>query len=163
MPYRIKQFIWNITAKTDENDYNWAVSYLSDKEKVVFDKLSPGEQNHSIRVARLMEEEMKNVANNKIYVKLGLLHDIGKTKYKLNVFKKVCMLFVHKLSRGKAKKYDSIKMIKGYYTHGQIGRNMLEQIGVYNIEFLDAVEYHHYIDMCDNEFVTKLRIADDIS
>ncbi len=163
MPYRIKQFMWNITAKRNENDYKWALSYLTDKEKTVFDKLSVGEQNHSIRVAKLINEKVKNVPNNKIYVKLGLLHDIGKTKYKLNVSKKVCMLFIDKLSRGRARKYDNIKMIRGYYTHGQIGRNMLEEIAVYNIEFLDAIEHHHYVERCDNELVMRLRMADDIS
>ena len=163
MTYRIKQLMWNITAKRNEDDYNWAISYLSETEKKLFDKLSIGEQNHSIRVARLMNKEMRYGDLSIIYVKLGLLHDIGKSKYKLNVFKKICMLFIHKLSKGKAKKYDNIKMIRGYYTHGEIGRRMLEDINEYDIEFLEAIQYHHYLEKCDNELVKILRISEDIS
>lgn len=163
MPYRIKQFMWNITAKRNEEDYRWAINYLNRKEKDLFDRLSIGEQNHSIRVARLMDDETKNEPRNEIYVKLGLLHDIGKSKYRLNVFKKVCMLFVHKLSKGKAKKYSNIKMIRGYYKHGEIGRTMLEGVDEYSLDFLEAVQNHHYIELCDNELVKKLRECDDIS
>ena len=163
MPYRIQQFMWNIAAKRDENDYKWAMSYLNEKERCLFDKLSIGEQNHCIRVARLMDKETRGMNENNIYIKLGLLHDVGKSKYKLNVFKKVCMLFIHKLSNGKAKKYGHIKMIKGYYTHGETGRAMLEEIDKYTIEFLEAVQYHHYLECCNNELVKRLRILDDIS
>ncbi len=168
MVYRIKQFIWTIRARVTEDELNWVKTYLAKEEIEIFLKLSAGEQKHSIKVAKLMADEAVNYLKDEIdlisYIKIGLLHDIGKTVYPLNLIKKAIMVLLNKIGRQKFKNYTNINMIRGYYTHPSLGREILEKIGGYEEMFLETIENHHNEDKEDgsNKYIKLLKKYDDI-
>ena len=52
MSYRIKQFLWAISANFKELDYSYVRSILNDYEFSLFKRLKKGEQLHSIKVSK---------------------------------------------------------------------------------------------------------------
>ena len=53
--YRIKQFMWNLFGKVNKEDTEYIKVYLTDKEQLLFNKLSASEQKHCIRVASILK------------------------------------------------------------------------------------------------------------
>ena len=108
---RVKQFYINISDKMTENDYDYAREILNDEEFDLFLKLSKSEQKHSIRIAKdiefVIENEKtsdKDILNNKeLLIRASLLHDIGKSRKRLNVIDKSIIVILNKLTNGKLK------------------------------------------------------------
>ena len=131
MRYRVKQFIWAITARMNEEDVLFMKHYLSKKEQELFLKLRVYEQKHSIRVAY---ELQKCAKENQVeeYIRLGLLHDVGKSKYPLNPVEKSVIVLLNRLSKEKIQRWNGLKMVKCYYQHGEIGYQLLKELGNYS-------------------------------
>lgn len=135
MIQRIKQFTKGLTAKVSEEERQWVQGYLSPKEYQLFLKLRRDEQRHCIDVARHFTE--------KGMIRLGLLHDIGKLCYPLNLIQKSIMVIGDKLTHHKLKHLKYFKMVKGYYGHPKFGVDLLKKIGVEDAIFLERVKNHH--------------------
>ena len=77
--YRVKQFIWAITAGFRPIDYGIINKYLTKKEKKLFKKLKLSEQQHSIRVCnKALKYNLDNSIDKNKLAKIALLHDVGK-------------------------------------------------------------------------------------
>lgn len=59
MNYRVKQFIWGLTAKLSKDDRAFVNRYLDEYESMLFFKLPRNEQVHSIKVATAVIEESR--------------------------------------------------------------------------------------------------------
>ncbi len=143
--YRIKQFIKAITARITINDMNYLDKYLNKEEKVLVLELADYDIKHSINVAKAIEKYINNRLEHEEhieYVKIGLLHDIGKTYKKLNPIEKGILVIIDKITKGSISRYTKNKKIYIYYNHGEEGYNILKNKG-YSDEFLNAVRYHH--------------------
>ena len=147
--YRVKQFFWATEAIVKKIDYKYVNEYLDDREKFLFNKLTKGDKQHSIRVCKeaintfnATQEINNNLDVNKV-AKAALLHDIGKTEYGINIVEKSIVVILNKITNGKLKKYDNIKLIDIYYNHPEKGANILSKINKYGKDFLDTVKYHH--------------------
>ena len=141
MIYRLKQFLRAITAKMNQQEYRFVQQYLSPEEATLFMQLKIDEQKHSLCVAKLMSE--LSVTRQEEYIKLGLLHDIGKIKYPLNPIEKGMMVVLDRITRGKVKGINGLKIVKGYYQHALEGYQLLSELGNYEMDFLEAVKWHH--------------------
>lgn len=144
--YRIKQFVKAITAKVTIEDIKFLDKYLNRDEKNLVFKLADYDIKHSINVARSIE---KYISLNKLenepcneYVKMGLLHDIGKIYKNLNPIGKGILVIIDKITKGNIRRYTKNKSIYIYYNHGEEGYKILKDKG-YSDEFLDVVRYHH--------------------
>jgi putative nucleotidyltransferase with HDIG domain len=142
--YRIKQFIWAITANLNLQDKEFIKYYLTDYELKLFNKLPVYEKKHSIKVAydikKFCEKEKKYDKN--FLIKLALLHDIGKICNALNVVQKCIMVILDKITAKKLSKFTKIKIIDTYYNHGLKGYYILKKYD-YSYKFLYLVKNHH--------------------
>lgn len=165
MFYRIKQFLWSITSKLNDDDRKFIKEQLSENEIELFNKLPVYEQKHSINVAKDVKKLFKDRKNEIAYdnidlknftydeeqmiIKAALLHDIGKSQIKLSILDKGILVILNKVTAGRLKKLKSNKKVDCFYNHGEIGRNILEKYG-YDKEFLDIIKNHHEEDVHNN-------------
>lgn len=162
MFYRIKQFVWAITAKINREEEEFINHYLSEKEKQLFFRLRVYEQKHSLRVAYELKKRAEKGQEIE-YIRLGLLHDIGKSKYPLNPIEKSIIVVLDRLTKGKIKKMNHWKMVKCYYHHGTISDHLLRELGSYPPLFLEAIKDHHQLKKSSNKLLTALKECDDVS
>lgn len=166
MTYRIKQFLWAILANFKELDYNYVEKLLSKKEFNLFKKLKKSEQNHCINVSKdcvklAKEEGINSSYELRKFARLGLLHDIGKLDYPINVFTKSILVLGKKVSKNNMIKFQNVKAIDIYYNHGERAFKFLDE-NEYDREFVEAIITHH----CDNNgniLLRVIKIADDMN
>lgn len=161
--YRIKQFIWAITAYFKPIDKNLIKKYLNENEQILFDKLRLEDKHHCIRVCN---DAIKKTEVNKYSIdeeklaKIALLHDIGKSYKGLNIIDKSVLVILDKFTKGNLKKYDNNK-INTYYNHPKESVNLLKNTCIYDKEFLEAVEKHHYKEISSNIYLKIIKECDD--
>lgn len=164
--YRIKQFYWGIESLFVNDDFELLNKYLNKSELDLFMTLAKSERQHSIRVCNTAAEYIKcnNVLNIDKYImcKCALLHDIGKSKIKLNIFYKSMIIILNKITCGKFLKYNRNKLIINYYNHAQIGVELLQSIKQEDLDIINCIKYHHDENAKnDNKYLKILRICDN--
>ena len=147
MVYRIRQFIWAVSCNFKEVNYEYISKFLDNEEITLFNKLKHSDKHHCIRVCNdclKIKNDRKLDIDEKVLGKIALLHDIGKSEYKLNLIQKSLLVIMHKITKGKLKRFSSIKAINIYYNHGIKGQEILSSNkDKYNKEILDAIQNHH--------------------
>ncbi|GAA0078437.1 HD domain-containing protein [Clostridium sp. CTA-5] len=170
MIYRIKQFFWGITSFFYKDDVIFLDKYLTELEKKLFMKMRKSDRAHSFRVCKEAIESINNYKNiesieEKKMAKCALLHDIGKVSCSLNTIEKALVIIINKLTVGRFLKYNKSKRINNYYNHPVLGKEMLEEIGVYDSDILYCIENHHNTTINrmdeDNLYLKVLIICDD--
>lgn len=142
MLYRVKQFVWAVTAKLTPEEEQWIRTYLTDKEEQLFGQLKVYEQKHSVTVAREAAKHY-NVQNKEQFIRMSLLHDIGKIVYPIGPIRKSVMVLLDKFTKGKVSKYTFMKMVRCYYQHPELGYQLLKEKGEYDEAFLLGIRNHH--------------------
>lgn len=144
MHYRIRQFYDSITANFRRLDEDFLMHHLTRKELVLFLKLGRADAHHAIRVARVMLEKAPEGLEED-YVRLGLLHDIGKVERPLALVEKVAAVLLHKALREKMARYGKIPFIDAYLHHAERGRRILEDRSAFpaHPDLYDVVSDHH--------------------
>lgn len=94
--YRIKQFYWAVQSLIKKDDFAILNKYLNSEQLNLFMKISKSERQHSIRVCKsainyIYDKNISNIDKNKMS-KCALLHDIGKSQVRINIFEKVLLL-----------------------------------------------------------------------
>lgn len=141
--YRLKQFLWAITAKVNKRDENFIEENLNEIERNLFYRLSKSDQKHCLRVAYEVKEICKESnLSDKILVKAALLHDIGKAECSMGVIDKSLLVIADKILRGNLKKFKNIKKVNAYYNHAESGYEILKKYD-YDEKFLDLIRNHH--------------------
>ena len=172
MLHRITQFIWALTSSFKKVDYKFVSRYLTDGEKHLFNNMKKSDMQHCIRVAKNIEYSLGNKEYNIKYddqkinelIRLGLLHDIGKSECKLNCIEKSIMVILNKLTKSKIKKLTKFKIVRNYYNHADRGADLLSQLNnQYTDQFIEAIKNHHNKGALKNEELLILKRADDIS
>lgn len=167
---RVKQFVMDLYYSTKSIDLVYINGYLDKQELKEFNKLRKSDKQHSIRVAKdslnILKSEAYANENNideKELIRIALLHDIGKNKYRLNSIEKSIMVILNSITKSRVKKYSNkSNIIKSYYYHPQIGVEILKNLNkAYSNEFLTAIECHHKIDYEFNDIQKILKVADD--
>lgn len=161
--YRVKQFIWAITAGFRPIDYGIINKYLTKKEKKLFKKLKLSEQQHSIRVCnKALKYNLDNSIDKNKLAKIALLHDVGKSSMSLNVVDKSVIVILDKITSGRLRNSKN-KKVDIYYNHPKKSVNLLKGINKYDKEFLEAIEKHHYNGINTNRYLSIIRECDDVS
>ena len=160
--YRVKQFIWAVKSLSEDIDTEYVNKFLNKKERKLFNKLKKTDKQHCIRVSKdaVHLSKGRNINLNRV-AKVGLLHDIGKCEYGLNIIEKSVLVILNKMTKGKLKKYDGIKAVDSYYNHAEKGANLLKHFNTYDKEFLDTVRYHHNNNVVGNKLLEIIRESDN--
>lgn len=161
--YRLKQFMWAITAPLKKVDQDILNIYLNEEELSLFKKLKVSEQQHCIRVCRdaLVESDYRNYIDKNKMAKIALLHDIGKIETRLSVIDKSIIVILDKITKGNLKKYSVLKKIDIYYNHPKKSSNILRNINRYDYELLEAIENHHSKELSDNCYLEIIKKCDN--
>lgn len=152
---RVKQFILDLTAFAKDTDTGFINEYLNDEEKLLFHRLRKAEILHGISVAKNARQEIirgdlnslvnLNDREKGFIVKMALLHDIGKIKYRMNVFQKSMAVLLDKITEDIEGMRKKSKMMDTYYGHPEYGREYLKKIKAFD-EFpylYEVVGSHH--------------------
>ena len=160
--YRVKQFVWALKSLSEDIDTEYVNKFLNKKERKLFNKLKKTDKHHCIRVSKdaVSLSEGRNINLNRV-AKVGLLHDIGKCEYGLNIIEKSVLVILNKMNKGKLKKYDGIKAVDSYYNHAEKGANLLKHFNTYDKEFLDTVRYHHSNKIQGNKLLDIIKESDN--
>lgn len=160
--YRVKQFVWALKSLSEDIDTEYVNRFLNKREKKLFNKLKKTDKHHCIRVSKeaVNLSKGKEINLNRV-AKVALLHDIGKGEYGLNVIEKSVLVILNKMTKGKLKKYDSIKAIDSYYNHAEKGANLLKSFNTYDKEFLDTIRYHHSNKIQGNKLLEIIKESDN--
>ncbi|MFA4967365.1 MAG: HDIG domain-containing metalloprotein [Candidatus Margulisiibacteriota bacterium] len=169
--YRFKQFWFAMTSKMTEEDRLFAHQHLNIKEAALFFSLPLYEQKHGVVVAQKMLAEaagIKDLDKRKL-VRLGLLHDIGKSALKLSIFDKSVLVVIHKilpplysLMAGLGKSEKSPKFFRKYYVHkhhGAIGAEILSRIAEEK-DIIEEVKSHDFPKKFHDVYMKLLDRAD---
>ena len=81
------------------------------------------------------------IKNEEMLIKVGLLHDVGKSRQKINIIDKSIIVILNKLTSGKLRNIN-LKKIQCYYNHSEYSYEILKEINKNNV-FLEAVRNHH--------------------
>lgn len=161
MLYRVKQFISALNAKLRAEDEVFIATYLNNVEKKYFQKLRVHEQCHALKVAYLLQEENCEEVDEEKRIRLGLLHDIGKIRYPLNPVEKGIIVLLDRLTKGRIKKYEALKIVKCYYQHATLGYELLSALGGYEKDFLACVKNHHEYHKSEDVLLALLKKCDN--
>ncbi|SHI12436.1 HDIG domain-containing protein [Clostridium collagenovorans DSM 3089] len=163
-PKRVKQFYIGFTSifkKITKEDLELVKSHLNEVEYSLFNKYYEYDKKHVLRVAKDIEkictDEGINNSKKSLLVKTALLHDMGKTKAKINILDRVILVLLSKGLGDKAKSLKN-KKVQVYYNHGFMGYEILKDY-IEDDEILFLVKNHHINDIeslqCNNDDYIK--------
>lgn len=164
--YRIRQFYWAIESLIKKDDFKILNKYLTSEQLSLFMKMSKSERQHSIRVYKSVNNYIRDKKISDIDIekmsKCALLHDIGKSQVKLNVFEKSSIIIINKITSGNFLKYNKIRKINNYYNHPKLGVELLKNLNELDLDIIKCVGQHHVENnSCQNKYLKILMICDD--
>ena len=158
MIYRLKQFIWAVFSKPDDEDIKFVYKYLDKREREYFFKLKPFQQKHSIKVAKnVLDECLKRNLYDIILIKASLLHDIGKIQGRYNFFTNSIIVLAQKTMPHLFEKFSNKKLIYIYINHPEIGASYLKGDNDYLVYL---IRNHHNYSIKGDEKLSLLQLSD---
>lgn len=166
IPKRVKQFYINATDSMISKDYEYVKIHLNNEEYDLFKKILKSEQKHSVRIAKEIEYIIENnlvddidiIQSKNLLIKTALLHDVGKSKQKVNIIEKSIIVILNKLTKGNLKNFKKSKKIQCYYNHSEYSYILLKDI-IKDDLILSIIRNHHR--NTDNKFTNFFKQIDD--
>lgn len=166
IPKRVKQFYINATDSMISKDYEYVKIHLNNEEYDLFKKILKSEQKHSVRIAKEIEYTIENnlvddidiIQSKNLLIKTALLHDVGKSKQKVNIIEKSIIVILNKLTKGNLKNFKKSKKIQCYYNHSEYSYILLKDI-IKDDLILSIIRNHHR--NTDNKFTNFFKQIDD--
>ena len=175
IPYRVKQVLWALTARPlPSSDLKLLSELLSPAEQELFKQFSVNDQNHSIRVVRLLISQGHTHASLQ---KAAVLHDIGKTRVdRLSVIDRSVAVALKYLLPSRARQWGTLdlKDAKRYQVpaiveaqHARWGADMVLEIGVDDLT-VSLIRRHQDklpagLNSEEDSLLVKLQAADNVS
>ncbi len=109
IPYRVKQVLWALSARPlTDDDLSLVDQILSPAERELFNRFSLNDQNHSLRVVKLVSADRPS---NLSLQKAALLHDVGKVKVgRLSVIDRSVAVALKKLLPQQSKTWGGLTL-----------------------------------------------------
>ena len=166
IPKRVKQFYINATDLMTNKDYEYVKIHLNNEEYDLFKKILKSEQKHSVRIAKEIEYIIENnlvddidiIQSKNLLIKTALLHDVGKSKQKVNIIEKSIIVILNKLTKGNLKNFKKSKKVQCYYNHSEYSYILLKDI-IKDDLILSIIRNHHR--NTDNKFTNFFKQIDD--
>ena len=166
IPKRVKQFYINATDLMTNKDYKYVKRNLNNEEYDLFKKILKSEQKHSVRIAKEIEYIIENnlvddidiIQSKNLLIKTALLHDVGKSKQKVNIIEKSIIVILNKLTKGNLKNFKKSKKVQCYYNHSEYSYVLLKDI-IKDDLILNIIRNHH--KNTDNKLTNFFKQIDD--
>ena len=166
IPKRVKQFYINATDLMTNKDYEYVKRNLNNEEYDLFKKILKSEQKHSVRIAKEIEYKIENnlvddvdiIQSKNLLIKAALLHDVGKSRQKVNIIEKSIIVILNKLTKGNLKNFKKSKKVQCYYNHSEYSYVLLKYI-IKDDLILNIIRNHH--KNTDNKFTNFFKQIDD--
>lgn len=166
IPKRVKQFYINATDSMISKDYEYVKIHLNNEEYDLFKKILKSEQKHSVRIAKEIEYIIENnlvddidiIQSKNLLIKTALLHDVGKSKQKVNIIEKSIIVILNKLTKGNLKNLKKSKKVQCYYNHSEYSYILLKDI-IKDDLILSIIRNHH--KNTDNKLTNFFKQIDD--
>ena len=145
--------IFNAISKSEQKH---SVRVAKEIENII-DELKKGnnfEGGYTLTNGEILDKEIifsakeDLIKNEEMLVKVGLLHDVGKSRQKINIIDKSIIVILNKLTNGKLRNIN-LKKIQCYYNHSEYSYEILKEINKNNV-FLEAIRNHHNEDYSGN-------------
>lgn len=170
--YRMQQFFAALFQRLNNKDQQFISNYLNIAEASLFNQLPAYEKKHAVNVARKMLALMGDASDSqkRVAVKIGLLHDIGKSQVKISLVNKSLMVMLrfflptfYKMmsQKGEAHQTNSYcRKVYIYDQHAKLGAQMLSRAGEDQV-IVDVVSSHTAkLTPSDKGFLRWLKKAD---
>ncbi len=133
--------------RTPSDDLAWASSLLSDAEQRLFDRMSPADRAHSVRVARRVEATSGDLDDAATAVVAALLHDVGKGEVRLGLYGRVvatlCDAFADdQVAQAWAQRDGITGRIGLYLQYPELGADSLRLAGSSRLVVAWSAEHH---------------------
>ncbi len=102
--YRTRQFWQALGAKLGSEDLDLVRAVLTPTQLALFERLQPGEKAHSLQVLRALLEQGEDHPD--LFV-AALLHDVGKSRFPLNLWQRVLIVVVKAFFPDRAERWGS--------------------------------------------------------
>lgn len=168
--YRVWQFSQAIFGKPTAGDLDAVRELLSPELFLLFEKFSPAEQAHAIRVWRDVEGKG---FNNPALASAALLHDIGKIRRPLSVYDRVLVVLGNAIFPKQVKKWEQGKPGEGCEPfvvasrHARWGAEMIAAAGSDKLTIKLVLEHQSAnpagLTRQEKELLDVLRLADNQS
>lgn len=166
IPKRVKQFYINATDSMISKDYEYVKIHLNNEEYDLFKKILKSEQKHSVRIAKEIEYTIENnlvddvdiIQSKNLLIKTALLHDVGKSRQKVNIIEKSIIVILNKLTKGNLKNFKKSKKVQCYYNHSEYSYILLKDI-IKDDLILSIIRNHH--KNTDNKLTNFFKQIDD--
>lgn len=146
--YRVKQFLWGLTARLTDEQRRFVKTRLNDYEQSLFDRLPAYEQLHAVRVAEYVQKEGTKNEMDEYLIKVALLHDIGKIDSGLTLVTKSVLVLLDHAMPSVLHRLEGLKPVNAYYHHPNLAKKYLDG---YDEEFLYYVLNHHTLGLKDGK------------
>ena len=178
MIHRIRQFLYALFGRLDQEGIFFVRCYLNQSEFILFKEMHPADQFHSFRVAmtakKLYQEKKYYSSDDYIFlIRCSLLHDIGRVKGTTDiwgiVFAVICNHFFPNIILSLTEKSIEKGLIGKigmalyiYKYHPQIGSKKLRKIG--SVREAEIIELHQKeITPEDSLVLSILKVADSLN
>jgi hypothetical protein len=137
MVYRARQFWHALQASPEQAELEQARRILTDAQMALFSRLQPSEQAHGVRVLQKVQltEYSAGRASHPDLLAATLLHDVGKTRYPLQLWERVFIVLGKALLPGFAHRWgepggpDWQKPFEVARQHADWGARLVEAAG----------------------------------
>ena len=150
--------VFNIISKSEQKH---SVRVAREIESII-DEVERGNQfanGYTLTNGEILEREVilpvcDDILKNKdMLVKVGLLHDVGKSWQRINIIDKSIIVILNKLTSGNLRNIN-LKKIQCYYNHSEYSYEILKEINEDNV-FLEIVRNHHNENYSSDTCVDK--------
>jgi hypothetical protein len=100
--YRTRQFWLALRPAASHADLKIAATFLNHEQLILFQRMQPSEQAHSLRVLQALLERGEL---DKDLCVAALLHDVGKTRYPMHLWERVWVVLVEAVCPGCAQSW----------------------------------------------------------
>jgi hypothetical protein len=133
--------------RTSPDDAAWATSQLSEAERRLFDRMTPADQAHSVRVARRVDAAVGDEDGADVAVIAALLHDVGKGEARLGIYGRVvatlCDPFADdQLAQAWSQRSGITRRIGLYLRYPKLGAESLQLAGSSPLVVAWSAEHH---------------------
>ena len=149
---------YEIFKTISKSEQKHSVRVAKEIENII-DELKKGnnfEDGYTLTNGEILDNEIifsakeNLIKNEEMLVKVGLLHDVGKSRQKINIIDKSIIVILNKLTNGKLRNIN-LKKIQCYYNHSEYSYEILKEINENNV-FLEVVRNHHNEDYSDKKY-----------
>lgn len=174
MKKRAKQLVSAVNAQVTFSDVKFIRKFLDKQEQILFYRMTLPDQRHGLDTAYHLQEQIKNIdwVDKENLIKVGLLHDVGKSITKYPVWGRVMVVILNKINKNipkylakfgeNPKSFILFRICYVYENHPMLGADFLKELSGSHDRAAKIISMHHNPPQINEpRELPLLRIADE--